>query len=261
MENELEKERTGDLGDGHGARNPLIPFRRLLDILLPHACFSCSRQLKEGPGLCASCWSKVDFIGAPLCSCCGRPFEIDPGDDLLCAKCIAEPPAFTRARASFVYKADSRGLVTGFKYADRTDLAPAYGRWLERAGEEFLEDADLLIPVPLHPLRLFVRKYNQAGLLAHRLSKETLIPALPDGLLRMRNTRQQVGLSRTKRRRNVLGAFRANAKYAADLEGAHVVLIDDVITSGATVSACARALKSAKPREISVLTLARTIDG
>ena len=235
-------------------------FRRLIDGLLPHACFSCDRQLKEGPGLCPSCWSNIDFIEAPLCSCCGRPFEIDPFDGLLCAKCIAEPPLFKRARASFIYNGQSRGLVTGFKYADRTDFAPAYGQWLERAGVGFLDDVDLIIPVPLHPLRLFVRKYNQAGLLAARLSKETLIPVLHDGLKRLRNTKQQVGLSRAKRRRNVQGAFRVKPKYASQLEGAHVVLIDDVITSGATISACARALGPMKPREISVLTLARTLE-
>lgn len=150
--------------------------------------------------------------------------------------------------------------MTGFKYADRTDFAPAYGLWLERAGVGFLDDVDLILPVPLHPLRLFVRKYNQAGLLATRLSKETLIPVIHDGLKRLRNTRQQVGLSRAKRRRNVQGAFRVNAKYADNIRDAHIVLIDDVITSGATISACARALKPLKPREVSVLTLARTLE-
>lgn len=231
----------------------------LLDLLLPHRCLACDCGLGEGPGLCPSCWSKVRFVEAPWCESCGRPFEIDPQDGLLCAACIAEPPLFDAARAALIYDEGSRPLVTGFKYADRTDFARAFGGWLTRAGSDVLEGADWLVPVPLHPWRLWMRRYNQAGILASAISRETLVPVLYDGLLRVRHTRQQVGLTASKRRRNVAGAFRVNPKRAAMMKDAHIVLIDDVVTSGATISACLRVMRRQKPASISVLSLARTI--
>lgn len=235
------------------------PGSGLLDLLLPHRCLSCDAGLGEGPGLCPPCWSKVRFVEAPYCESCGRPFEIDPDDGLLCAACIAEPPLFNKARMAMIYDEFSRPLVTGFKYADRTDFARAFGGWLSRAGRDVLEEADWLIPVPLHPWRLWMRRYNQAGILASALSRETLVPALHDGLLRVRHTRQQVGLTASKRRRNVAGAFRVNPKRAGILKDARIVLIDDVVTSGATVTACLRVLRRQKPASISVLSLARTM--
>ncbi len=231
----------------------------LLDLVLPHRCLTCDSGLGEGPGLCPSCWSKVRFVEAPYCTSCGRPFEIDPEDGLLCAACIAEPPLFDAARTAMIYDEWSRPLVTGFKYADRTDFARAFGGWLSRAGRDVLGEADWLVPVPLHPWRLWMRRYNQAGILASALSRETLVPVLHDGLLRVRHTRQQVGLTASKRRRNVAGAFQVNPKRTALLKDAHIVLIDDVVTSGATVSACLRVIRRKKPASISVLSLARTM--
>lgn len=231
----------------------------LLDLLLPHRCLACDDGLGDGPGLCPPCWSKVRFVEAPYCESCGRPFEIDPQDGLLCAACIADPPAFDAARTAMIYDDASRPLVTGFKYADRTDFARAFGGWMTRAGKDILEQADYLVPVPLHPWRLWMRRYNQSGILAAALSRETLIPVLHDGLLRVRHTRQQVGLTASKRRRNVAGAFRINPKRAALLEGAHIVLIDDVVTSGATATACLKAMRRRKPATLSVLSLARTM--
>lgn len=231
----------------------------VLNLLLPHRCLACDDGLGEGPGLCPACWSKVRFVEAPFCECCGRPFEIDPQDGLLCAACIAAPPLFDRARAAMIYDEASRPLVTGFKYADRTDFARAFGGWLTRAGRDVLEEADWLVPVPLHPWRLWMRRYNQAGILAAAISRETMIPVLYDGLLRVRHTRQQVGLTAAKRRRNVAGAFQVNPKRAEILKGAHIVLIDDVITSGATVTACLKAMARQKPATLGVLSLARTM--
>lgn len=232
---------------------------RVLDFLLPHRCLACDDGLGEGPGLCPACWSKVRFVEAPFCESCGRPFEIDPEDGLLCAACIAEPPLFDRARAVMIYDDASRPLVTGFKYADRTDFAGAFGGWLSRAGHDVLDQADYLVPVPLHPWRLWMRRYNQSGILAAAISRETLIPVLYDGLLRVRHTRQQVGLTASRRRRNVAGAFRVNPKRAEILKGAHIVLIDDVVTSGATATACLRVMRRQKPATLGVLSLARTM--
>lgn len=249
----------GWLTEGAGARAGGKLVSGLLDLLLPHRCLSCDTGVSEGPGLCPPCWAKVRFVEAPWCESCGRPFEIDPQDGLLCGACLADTPLFDRARAAMIYDEASRPLVTGFKYADRTDFARAFGGWLERVGRDVLEEADYLVPVPLHPWRLWMRRYNQAGILASALSRETMIPVLHDGLLRVRHTRQQVGLTASRRRRNVAGAFRANPRRANDLRDAHIVLIDDVVTSGATISACLRALKRQKPASMSVLSLARTM--
>lgn len=255
----VEEGSEGDLADYVRARSGIPVLSGLLDLLLPHRCLSCDTGVSEGPGLCPPCWAKVRFVEAPYCQSCGRPFEIDPQDGLLCAACIADEPLFDRARAAMIYDEASRPLVTGFKYADRTDFARAFGGWLSRAGRDILEEADYLVPVPLHPWRLWMRRYNQAGILAAAVSRETLVPVLYDGLLRVRHTRQQVGLTASRRRRNVAGAFKVNPKRAGDLKDAHIVLIDDVVTSGATVSACLRVMKRQKPASLSVLSLARTI--
>lgn len=255
----MEEGAEGEFGDTVRGRSGIPVLSGLLDLLLPHRCLSCDTGVSQGPGLCPPCWAKVRFIEAPWCESCGRPFEIDPQDGLLCAACIADEPLFDRARAAMIYDEASRPLVTGFKYADRTDFARAFGGWLSRAGGDVLEEADYLVPVPLHPWRLWMRRYNQAGILASAVSRETFIPVLYDGLLRVRHTRQQVGLTASRRRRNVAGAFKVNPKRAGDFKGAHIVLIDDVVTSGATVSACLRVLKRHKPASLSVLSLARTV--
>jgi ComF family protein len=156
-----------------------------------------------------------------------------------------------------VYNAASRPLVTGFKYGDRTERAPAYGKWMARAGKDFLSEADLLVPVPLHPQRLIGRRFNQSAMLAQAVGRETLVPVLLDGLRRTRPTQQQVGLTTSKRRRNVMGAFSVHPKRSDQLSGRRVVLVDDVVTSGSTVDACLKALQKAGVSGASVLSLAR----
>jgi ComF family protein len=233
--------------------------RMALDVALPTLCVAC-REPVAGEGVCPECWAKLSFIAQPYCPRLGIPFVYDPGPDMLSMEAIANPPAYQRARAAVRYDDVAKVLVHALKYQDRTDLAPAMGRWMARAGRELLGDADLLIPVPLHWRRGWSRRYNQSGALARVIEKQTRVAVAPDTLRRIRPTQQQVGLSRSERASNVQGAFKVAPDRIGDIQGRRVVLIDDVLTSGATVDACARALLRAKAAQVDVLVFARVVD-
>jgi ComF family protein len=233
--------------------------RLVLDIALPTLCVSC-REPVDGEGVCADCWAKLSFIAPPFCPRLGIPFVYDPGPELLSMEAIANPPAYQRARAAVRYDDVARTLVHALKYQDRTDLAPAIGRWMARAGKELLSDADVLVPVPLHWRRGWSRRYNQSGALARVISRQSGVMLASDALRRVRRTEQQVGLSRAQRATNVQGAFKVAPDRAAEVQGRRVILVDDVLTSGATVDACARALLRAKAAQVDVLVFARVVD-
>jgi ComF family protein len=173
---------------------------------------------------------------------------------------IADPPAYARARAAVRYDDVARTLVHSLKYHDRTDLAPAMGRWMARAGEELLGEADVLVPVPLHWRRGWSRRYNQSGALARAIEQQSGVPVVSNALRRIRPTEQQIGLSRSQRATNVQGAFKVPPDMAHKVHGRRVVLIDDVLTSGATTDACARALLRARAAQVDVLVFARVVD-
>src|ERR1700760_424762 len=233
--------------------------RLALDIALPTLWFAC-REPVDGEGVCAECWSKLSFIERPYCPRLGIPFVYDPGPDMLSMEAIASPPAYQRARAAVRYDDVARTLVHGLKYQDRTDLAPTMGRWMARAGRELLDDGDMLIPVPLHWRRAWHRRYNQSGALGRAIERQSGVALRGDILQRVRATEQQVGLSRPQRASNVQGAFKVSADRLNEIAGRRVVLIDDVLTSGATLDACARALLRATAAQVDVLVFARVVD-
>jgi ComF family protein len=233
--------------------------RLALDVALPTLCVAC-REPVAGIGVCAECWAKLSFIARPFCPRLGIPFVYDPGPDLLSMEAIANPPAYQRARAAVRYDDVARTLVHALKYQDRTDLAPAMGRWMARAGEELLRDADLLVPVPLHWRRGWSRRYNQSGALARVIERHSRVPVVSNALRRIRPTAQQIGLSRAQRAANVQGAFRVAPEQSHQIVGRRVVLVDDVLTSGATTDACARALLRARAAQVDVLVFARVVD-
>src|ERR1700719_2304871 len=230
-----------------------------LDIALPTLCVAC-REPVDGEGVCASCWAKLSFIAPPYCPRLGIPFVYDPGPGLLSMEAIANPPAYQRARAAVRYDDVARTLVHALKYQDRTDLAPAMGRWMARAGRELLDGADMLIPVPLHWRRAWHRRYNQSGALARAIERQSSVKVRGDVLRRIRPTQQQIGLSKPQRASNVQGAFKVSTLRQSEIAGRRVILIDDVLTSGATVDACARALLRAKAASVDVLVFARVVD-
>jgi predicted amidophosphoribosyltransferase len=170
------------------------------------ACVAC-REPVAGEGVCANCWAKLSFI-APFCPKLGIPFVYDPGPGLLSMQAIADPPAYQRARAAVRYDDVARTLVHALKYQDRTDLAPAMGRWMARAGQELLEQAEALVPVPLHWRRSWSRRYNQSGALARVIARQSGIPVAGSALRRVRPTQQQIGLSKSEREANVQGLSR-----------------------------------------------------
>nr|WP_276570049.1 ComF family protein [Rhodovibrio salinarum] len=230
--------------------------------MLPPRCLACGGPVGAAGTLCPACWEAVTFLGPPMCRCCGFPFELAPEVDAgesLCAACHASPPPYAHARAVMAYDDGSRGLVLGFKHADRSEAAPAFAQWMARAGHELLTEAQVIVPVPLHRWRLFARRYNQSALLANQLGRLSGVPVVPDLLRRRRNTPSQGHLSPAGRSRNVAGAFAVHRRYAERVRGRSVLLVDDVLTTGATVAACTRVLKRAGARQVDVLTLARVV--
>ena len=234
-------------------------LRLALDFALPQLCPSCREPLGDGNGLCAQCWSSLSFIEPPYCARLGIPFAYDPGPGLLSMEAIANPPSYARARAAVRYDDISRALVHSLKYSDRLDLSPMMGRWMARAGRELLSDVDALVPVPLHWRRQWARRFNQSAALAGVISGLTGVPVVHGGLKRVRATPQQVGMSKSERAENVQGAFRVATEHESDIAGRRLILIDDVLTSGATVDACARALFRAGAGHVDVLVFARVV--
>jgi ComF family protein len=231
-----------------------------LDALYPPTCLACRAATGAHGALCPRCWSAMRFIERPFCERLGTPFEQDLGEGLLSPQAIADPPAFARARAVVRFEdGPARKLAHRMKYSDRSELARPIARWMARAGADILADADLIAPVPLHPMRLWRRRFNQAALLAREVARETGKPCDVGALLRIKATRSQVGLSRTQRAENVQGAFRV--AEGAEVRGRKVVLIDDVLTSGATVNAAARSLLRAGASRVDVLVFARVVTG
>lgn len=231
-----------------------------LDTALPPLCPAC-RDLVTDSGLCPACWGKLSFIAAPYCPRLGIPFAYDPGPGILSMQAIANPPAYSRARAAVRYDDVAAKLVHAFKYGDRLDLAPMVGRWMARAGRDLFENADALVPVPLHWRRLWARRFNQSAALAETISRASGIRVAHAPLRRVKATAQQVGLSRKDRASNVQGAFRVDAAAKAEITGRRLIVIDDVLTSGATSEACARALLRAGAAQVDVLVFARVVDG
>jgi ComF family protein len=199
----------------------------------------------------------MTFFAPPWCVACGMPFPHPMGEDAVCAECARERHSWDRVRAVLRYDKHSRRLVLGLKHGDRTHVARAFGRWMHRAGSEILAGADLLVPVPLHWTRLFQRRYNQAALLAQAIRSAGGPPVAADWLVRRRRTPMQGRLGPAARERNVRSAFAV--RPARSLAGRRVVIIDDVMTTGATVNECARVLKRAGAVSVGVLTLARAV--
>lgn len=231
---------------------------RPLDWLLPPLCVRCSEAVSAHQALCSACWKKISFIAPPLCSCCGAPFDVPVEGETLCGACLDATPLYTSARSAIVYDENSKPLVLGFKHGDRLHYVPALAAWMHRAGSDFWASADMIVPVPLHRWRLFKRRYNQAALLAHGLAKLTGKLLCVDALVRARSTPSQGAMNRDERRKNVAGAIRLNSRYRDIVRGKSVVLVDDVLTTGATVNECSRLLFDAGASRVDVLTLMRT---
>jgi ComF family protein len=233
--------------------------RAALGLLYPPTCIGCGAATGDPHGLCSGCWSGLRLIERPYCERLGTPFAVDFGAPLLSPAAMADPPVFERARAAAHYDGIARALVRRLKYGDRLELAEALGAMMARAGAELLADSDLIVPVPLHRLRLWQRRFNQAVALGAVIAARSGVPCAPLVLARVKRTRQQVGLTRAQRQENLQGAFRVPNEGKPRLSGKRVLLVDDVITTGSTANAAARALLRAGAARVDVLAFARVV--
>ena len=234
-------------------------MRHLINVALPCRCLQCGIKVAAQNQLCPSCWGALNFITDPVCAGCGLPFDYDPGTESYCGLCHGRDWAFTRARSVLRYDEASRELILAFKHADRLDLTPLLTQWLAQGGSQVVSGADMIVPVPLHRRRLFHRLYNQSALLAQGVAQLITLEYQPHLLQRQRHTPSQGGLNMRQRDLNMRGAFKVSQKAQFRLRGKIVVLVDDVFTTGATVEACAKALRRAGAKEVRVLCLARVI--
>lgn len=234
-------------------------YRKLLDFILPPQCLNCHTPVLQQGGLCAGCWEKIAFISKSFCLFCGFPFNIQIENEGICGPCARQKPLFTRARAAIYYNEASKPMILRFKHADALHIAPLFVEWLYQAGHELFHQAEYLVPIPLHWSRLVYRGFNQAAVLSYKLSKKVKIPHLADLLERTRRTPPQGDLTAKEREKNVAHAFKLNKKYEQLIRGKHILLIDDVFTSGATVQACTKILKKSGAKQVDILTLARVI--
>ena len=233
--------------------------RGAVGLIYPPACVACQAATDEPHGLCAACWSGIGFITRPYCERLGTPFEIDLGPGSLSPAAIADPPVFQRARAVCRFDGTARELIHRLKFGDRLDLAVTMGRMMRQAGEELLAEADLVAPVPLHRTRLWSRRFNQAAALARIVTRDSGQACEMRAVERRKRTRQQIGLSRAQRAQNLQGAFSVTAAMRPRIEGRRVLLVDDVLTTGATANAASRALLRAGATAVDVLVFARVV--
>lgn len=230
-------------------------------MLFPPVCAGCRRQVTQPGALCGTCWPQLRFLEKPWCEVMGTPFSHDFGAGFLSAEAIANPPPFARVRSAVAYTGVARQMVQGLKFHDRTDLAPWMARWMLRAGSELVTDAEVVVPVPLHWRRFFWRQFNQSAELGRTIASLSGLPFAPNAVRRVKRTRQQVGLGQREREDNVRAAFIVPSEAEIDIRGRRVLIVDDVYTTGATVSALTHALDKGGAHAVDVLTFARVLPG
>jgi ComF family protein len=231
-----------------------------IDALAPPHCLACQDRIQEAASLCSACWRKLSFIEAPCCDRLGVPFAYDQGEGAISPAAAADPPAWDRARAATAFNETSRDLVHSLKYRDRHEVAQLMSRLMYRAALPLLAGAEAVVPVPLHRRRLWFRRYNQSALLAQKIAGLAGLRYWPELLVRSRATRQQVGLDHEERQRNVRRAFTVPEAMKGEVGGLSILLVDDVLTTGATASAASTALKKAGAAQVDVVTFALVIE-
>jgi len=230
----------------------------VVDFLLPPRCAACGERIHDHGHLCASCWPALSPIAPPFCEGCGLPFEHagEAEEGMLCGACYADPPGFDWARAAVLYDDLGKKLVLTLKHGGEGAAVPVLARMMASAVAG-RDDADVILPVPLHPRRLLKRRFNQSLLLAAAVGRQTGVPVDRFSLVRRKATPSQGPLGRKARAANMAGAFAVTDKGKKSLRGRNILLVDDVLTTGATTSACARVLKQAGAKSVGVLVVAR----
>jgi len=237
-------------------------LNRIIDFVLPPRCVVTGEIVDRHGMLSATAWKELNFIADPQCVRCGIPFDFVEETDIqdsVCGVCIKNPPIYNMARSALIYDDASRDIILGFKHGDQTHSVPCFMPWLAQAGAEFLEKADFLMPIPLHRWRLMKRRFNQSGLMTQYLGRDAKIPFILNGLRRVRATPVQGYLHAKDRQKNVKNAFAVPKEVVPQIKNKHIVLIDDVFTTGATVNECTKVLLKNGAGTVDVLTLARVV--
>jgi ComF family protein len=235
-------------------------WRGLIDFLVPPKCLVCREAVLEPASLCLPCWGNLKQIDMPYCNVLGTPFAYDQGEGAISPAALADPPNWDRARAAVAYDEASRSIVHGLKYRDTMEAGLLMARLMARVGRQVIQEADIIVPVPLHRFRLWSRRFNQAAFLSQQLSRAFAKTYRTDVLVRSKATRSQVGMSFDERRKNVAKVFHVTPEGVCRLTGRRVLLIDDVLTTGATAGSCAAVLKKAGAAQVDVLTFALVLE-
>ena len=230
----------------------------LLNLLFPNKCIICESYVSENK-ICGKCWGNCSFITKPYCYICSHPFAYENDNESICGACIVTKPKYDKAISVFKYDNYSKKLIHKFKYQDQLHILDYFIGLMLNMGKEVIEQADVIIPVAMHKYKLLKRGYNQAALLAMRIAFKKKIKYLPQAILKTNNAQAQAGLKKDERLKNIKNTFELNPKFKEELKGKKILLIDDVITTGATISECCKILRSAKPAKIFVLTLAKRV--
>lgn len=237
-----------------------MQLQSVIRAIYPAQCVACDNMTEIEFGLCSTCWRETQFITGTICDSCGAPLPGDgEGEVLHCDDCMTIARPWDRGRAVLVYEGIGRRLVLGLKHGDRTDLARPAALWMARLAEPMIKENTVIVPVPLHWTRLLRRKYNQAAIIAQNMGGILHRPVVADGLQRPRRTKMLEGHSRDQRFAALDGAVVFHAKRQADLAGKSVLLVDDVMTTGATLAACAEAARAAGAENVCIVTLARVV--
>ena len=234
-------------------------FKIFINEIIPPRCISCKIITQDDTSFCSKCWEKIDFISNPQCHICSEPFELSVEKEVICPNCIKTRPLYNMARSALAYNENSRNMIIEFKYYNKTHTVDIFAKWMMINGQEVIENSDIIVPVPLHKMRILKRRYNQSALLANALGRLSKLPVRIDLLSRIKNTPPQSELSFNSRKNNVSNAFKTNKKKCADIEGKNICLVDDVMTTGATVESCARVMLEAGAKNVNVLTIGKTI--
>ena len=264
MEGPSHEVKAAEAAEGRGARlvaGAKALGRMALDQLYPPVCLACDAAIADPDAICPACFARLRPITRPFCPVLGLPFEVPMGPEARSAEAIADPPPFDRARSAVLYNGVARALVSRLKYGDRPEIGRLCGRLMAAAGRDFWAEKPLLVPVPLHRGRLFVRRFNQSAELARDVGRLTGLECDHHLVIRRRATRHQVGLSGDQRRRNLDGAFALAPDALLRLRGRPIVLVDDVITTGSTMRTIARVLKRGGVDRVDVLSFARVVVG
>lgn len=234
--------------------------KSLIDYLFPPVCLNCLTPLEEPHKVCSDCWQNIEFLVAPLCEIKGTPFPFDLEPGTISATAIKNPPEYDKARGVAAYQGTMKDLIHKLKYNDRHELLNLLVNWMKFSGKELIQQSDLIVPIPLYKSRLWERRFNQSALLAKRLSEQTKTPYDCSIFHRKKKTRSQVGLTSKERYQNLKNAFIIEEEKRSKLQGKSILVIDDVITTGATINSAAIALKKSGARSVNILSLAIVTD-